>query len=379
MAGRSSSANSDESPRLRRNGVNCVAVDAATRAPTSPDEPRAARREFIPDEESAMKIFNLRTAALIAALVGYGGIASAAVHAPANSTISNVANVNFDVGGTPQPTETSNTDTITVDELVDVDVTRQSATPLVVLSPATDQTHLFRVTSLGNGSEQFNLTGNLAVGGNDFNPTGLELYIDDGDGIFEPGTDDGLAVTSVTLAAETFEDVWFSVDIPAALVDNDLGNVELTATSNAGTGAPGSEIGGAGDGGTGLVFGPSQGDDVDTAAYQVSNIAFTVTKSSVVVDPFAGSQPVPGATITYTITVTTTGTASATNVVIDDDIPANTTFVSGSVTFNTVVQSNGSGDDTCDFNVNNPGGIYCDVGTLTGVTSTTVTFQVTIN
>lgn len=326
-----------------------------------------------------MKTFNMRTAAVVAALLCYGGIASAAVHAPANSTITNTANVNFDVGGTPQPTETSNIDTITVDELVDVDVTRQSATPLVVLSPATDQTHLFRVTSLGNGSEQFDLTGNLAVGGDDFDPTGLEMYIDDGDGLFEPGADDGLAITSVTLPAESFEDVWFSVDIPGALADNDTGDVSLTATSSNGTGIAGSELAGLGDGGTGLVFGPSQGDDIDTATYQVSNIAFTVTKSSVVVDPFAGSQPIPGATITYTITVSTTGTATATSVVIDDDIPANTTFVSPSVTYNTVGQSNALDGDFCDFNVSNPGGIYCAVGALTGVTTTTVTFQVTIN
>ena len=326
-----------------------------------------------------MKIFNLRTAAVVVALLGYGGTASAAVLTPANTAISNTASVNFNVGGTPQPAVNSNTDTITVDELVDVDVTRQSATPLVVLSPATDQTHLFRVTSLGNGSEQFNLAGNLSLGGDQFNPTGLELYVDDGDGIFEPGADDGLAVVSVTLAAESFEDIWFSVDIPGPLADNALGNVDLTATSSFGTGAPGSEQAGNGDGGTGLVFGPSSGDDVDTASYQVSNIAFTVTKSSVVLDPFAGSQPVPGATITYTITVSTTGTATATSVVINDDIPANTTFVSASVTYNTVGQSNALDGDFCDFNISNAGGIYCAVGTLIGITTTTVTFQVTIN
>jgi uncharacterized repeat protein (TIGR01451 family) len=45
----------------------------------------------------------------------------------------------------------------------------------------------------------------------------------------------------------------------------------------------------------------------------------------------AGDQP-PGATLTYTVVVSNTGDGDATDVVISDDVPANTSYVAGSVT-----------------------------------------------
>ena len=239
-----------------------------------------------------MNLNSLKQMALVAITLAYGGIALAAVHAPANSSISNTATVDFEVGGNPQPPEDSNTITITVDELVDVDVTRQSANPVSTLSPATDQPIRFTVANLGNGSEQFDLTGNLAAGP-DFLPTNLEFYIDDGDNVFEPGADDGAAVTSITLAGEVTGTVWFVTDIPAALTDGDIGNITMTATANTGTGAPGDVLAGLGTGGVDVVIGNSGGDDSDVGGYQVNDITFTVTKSSVVLNQFgdAGSGP----------------------------------------------------------------------------------------
>lgn len=328
-----------------------------------------------------MKTPTTRALAFVAAALAYGGLASAAVHAPANTSISNTATVNFTVGATTN-SQNSNTDTFTVDELADVDVTRQSPALVTTLSPATAQAILFRVTNLGNGSEQFNLGGSTTLGADQFNTSNLVFYIDDGDGIFEPGAGDGAVVTSITLAAETFGDVWFVSDVPGGQADGDVANINLTATSSHGVGAPGSEQAGNGDGGVGLVFGNSGGDDVDTGAYQVANLTVNFTKSSSISDQFGGSQPVPGATITYTITVTTAGTATATAVNVQDDVPTNTTYVGGSIKVNTVAKTDANDAEAapaCDFNVNNPGGIYCLLGTLTGATNNTVTFQVTIN
>lgn len=338
---------------------------------------------------------NRKTYQLLAfagALLAYGGIASAGTpHAAAGSTISNTASVAFDVGGNPQTPAASNTVNIQVDELLDVDVALQSANPISTLSPATDQPIRYTVTNLGNGSEQFDLTGNLAVGGDQFDPTNLEFYIDDGDNVFEPGAGDGAAVTSITLAGEAIGTVWLAVDIPAALADGDLGNVTMTATSVTAAGVPtsgtaltaGAVYAGGGTGGSDAVIGTSGGTNTDVGGYQVANISFTVTKSSTVVNhPTFGTNPVPGATITYTIVVDTAGSGTATNVVVTDDAPANTTYVAASMTVNTVAKTDandGEAAPACNFNVTNPGGIHCALGTLTGVTNNTVTFQVTIN
>jgi uncharacterized repeat protein (TIGR01451 family) len=323
----------------------------------------------------------IRALTFAVALLGYGGIASAAVHAPANSTISNTATVDYDVGGNAQPTITSNTEDILVDELIDVDTALQSASPVAVLTGALNQAIRFRVTNLGNGSEQFNLSANLTLGGDQFDPTGAEFYIDDGDGIFEPGAGDGAVVTSITLAGETFGDVWLSADIPAALADGDLGDVSVTATSDTGTGVAGFVFVGDGTGGVDAVMGNSGGDDVDTAAYQITDVSIVVTKSSSVLDQFATNQPIPGATITYTITVTSSGSGTATNVSVQDDFPANTTYVANSITVNTIAKTDAVDAEAapaCDTTTN-AGGIYCLLGTITGVTNNTVTFQVTIN
>lgn len=318
---------------------------------------------------------------LTAAALAWGAIASAAVHAPANSAISNTASVTFTVGGSTN-SQNSNTDTLTVDELVDVAVTRQSAAQVTTLTPATVQPIRFRVTNLGNGSEQYDLTGTTTLGGDQFDTSNLVFYIDDGDGIFEPGAGDGAVVTSVTLAAETFGDVWFASDMPGSLVDGDIASINMTATSSNGTGVAGTEQVGNGDGGSDLVFGTSGGDDIDVGAYLVANITFLVVKTSTVLDPFGGAQPVPGAVITYTLTVTTAGTATATAVNVQDDFPANTTYVLGSITVNTVAKTDANDAEAapnCDSNITNIGGIYCLLGTLTGATTNTVTFRVTIN
>lgn len=326
-----------------------------------------------------MKNLNLRPMALTAAALAWSGLAAAAVHAPANSTISNTAAVTYTVGGNTTSTN-SNTDSVTVDELADVDVTRQSANPVTALTPATAQPIRFRVTNLGNGSEQFDLTGNTALGGDQFDTSNLVFYVDDGDGIFEPGAGDGAVVTSITLAAESFGDVWFVSDVPGSRADGDLANINMTATSNHGTGVAGSSQAGNGDGGSDLVFGASGGDDTDVGGYLIANITFTVVKTSVINDPFGGNQPVPGATITYTITVTTAGSATATSVNIQDDIPANTTYVLTTTNLNGgAAETDGVDADACDYNTTNVGGIYCLIGTVTGVTSNTVTFDVTIN
>ncbi|HEY8121904.1 MAG TPA: hypothetical protein VII78_11350, partial [Myxococcota bacterium] len=104
--------------------------------------------------------------------------------------------------------------------------------------------------------------------------------------------------------------------------------------------------------------------------------------SSVVLDPFGGTQPIPGATITYTLIVTATGVGFANTTVLTDAIPANTTYVAGSMTRNAAALTDASDSpvDESDFGVTTAGAITVGLGNLpAGGPPETITFQATIN
>ena len=83
-------------------------------------------------------------------------------------------------------------------------------------------------------------------------------------------------------------------------------------------------------------------DNSESAAdqYHIRSAALTLTKTAAVIsDPFNGTgtdrKAIPGAVIEYTIVVTNNSTTTAADAVtVTDNIPANTTFLPGSITLN---------------------------------------------
>jgi uncharacterized repeat protein (TIGR01451 family) len=305
-----------------------------------------------------------------------------AVGTPVGTVIENTATVTFDLAGS-QLTLDSNTTTVTVVEMIDVDATVQSAQVLVAAND-TNQAILFRVTNTGNGTETFQLAIDSALGGDDFDPVPAvpPIYFDtDGSGDFNagdiaytPGTNDPV------LAADAAVDVFLVNDIPGGLANGASALSQLTATSLTGTGAPGTVFAGQGDGGVDAVIGTSGGEDLDTGEYLVSDVQVNVIKAQVVADPFGGTQPIPGATITYTITVEVLGTGTATASVVRDLIPTFTTYVPASITLNAVSLTDAIDADAGEFDTSGAPTVVVRIGDLTAVAGIqTVVFQVTID
>lgn len=295
----------------------------------------------------------------------------------AGSTISNTASASFDNGAGTQ-TINSNTVNLRVDELLDVTVASNNPSDVATTPGGTNQLLTFTVTNTGNGQEAFGLSTIANVGGDNYDPTITGIYIDNGDGIFDPATDTLYTAGSndPVLNPDQSARIFVVATTPGTVADNDRGIVTLVAAAKTGTGAPGTTFAGQGQGGGDAVVGSTGADGQDNGAYKVSAATVTLVKSAVVADPFGGSEPVPGATITYTITATVAGTGSVGGLAITDNIPADTSYVTGSITLGGAPLSDASDADAGDYNGTR---IRVQLGTVAGGQTRTVTFKTKID
>ncbi len=298
----------------------------------------------------------------------------------AGTTISNTATATYtDPGGNPQTTP-SNQVNVVVDELLDVTVTQANPGDVPVAPGSTNRVLAFTVTNTGNGSEAFRLTTNAALGGDQFNPTVTSIVIDNGDGVYDPLTDTVYTpgVNDPVLLQDASIRIFVLSTIPGSLADLDRGLVSLTAraTTITGSNTPGTVYPGAGTGPSDAVVGLTTGTAVDQAAYVVQTASVTFTKSAVVLNQFGNPDPIPGAIITYTLVANVTGTGTLTNLTINDPVPVNTAYQSGTLT----LQSSGLSDlADADAGEVASGNITVRLGTVSGGTTRTVTFKVKIN
>jgi uncharacterized repeat protein (TIGR01451 family) len=324
-----------------------------------------------------------RQALRIACLAVTLGVAPAfAAGTPAGTVISNTASVSFDLDGSAVSLD-SNTVTVTVEERIDVVTTLRS--PQIVVAPGdTAQAALFTVTNTGNGTETFALSVDSALIGDDFNPDPAvpAIYFDTdasgdfnvGDEAYQPGVNDP------ALAADASIDVFIVNDIPGTAVNGQRGLSQLTATSQTGTGSPGDVFAGQGDNGVDAVIGTTGGEGSDVAEYLVSDVQISIQKAQLVADPFGGTEPVPGATITYTVTVEVTSTGTATASTLRDPIPELTTFVPDSITLNGNAISDAADTDEGEIDDAGAPTVVVRLGDLTLADGQqTVTFSVTID
>ena len=300
----------------------------------------------------------------------------------AGTNILNRAQVSYTLAGVAE-SATSNATTLVVAEVLDLNVTLQSAT-VTVSAGDTNRTLLFRLTNTGNGSEAFPLAVDNLVAGDDFDPLGASTAVffdtdasgdlSPADLAYSPGINDP------ALAPDTAVAVLLVNDIPAGLADGVIGRSRLLARAATGTGTPGTSFAGLGSSGTDAVVGANGGQASALGEYQVSEVNVTLTKSATVVGNSGTADPVPGARITYQIIVNVSGSAAASGLVFTDAIPAGTSFTAGSLQLNGVTLTDAADADGGEFQGGASPAVRVALGDLTQAAGAqTVVFTVTIN
>ena len=308
-------------------------------------------------------------AALITTPAHAGGV-------KAGTLIENTASATYD-GGAGPVTIPSNTITVKVDELLDVTVTSRDSGPVSAAPGSAVLT--FELTNTGNGPEAYTLTANPAVAGNDFDTTVNGIAVDtNGNGVYDPGVDQMLTgpATTAAIAADASLTVFVLVTIPGGVADGDQSDVSLLAEAVTGTGAPGTAFAGQGAGGGNAIVGSTGANATATGSLSVGITDVDLIKSATVRDPFGGTGIVPGATITYAIRAEVKGSGSVSDLVVTDAAPADTTYVAGSLKLDGATLTDAA---DADAGRSNTSGISVDLGTVSGGSSRTVTFQVTID
>jgi uncharacterized repeat protein (TIGR01451 family) len=320
------------------------------------------------------------------------------------STITNTATLNYKVATVSQTAITAS-NSITVDRKVNLTVAEVGSSTTSVVPGQVEAVTTFTVTNNSNATIDIGLAASQLSGGtapfaggtDNFDVTSVTLYVDtNGDGSYTSGTD--TAVTYLDeLAADATRTVFVVASVPIGQVNDDIAAVVLTGTAKesgtAGTqGATITATAGANTAGVDTVLADAAGSDdavydgTHSARddYKVAAPVLTVAKiSRVIDDPVNGtSNPkmIPGATVEYCITVANSSTgATATNMVITDALPSQTTYVSsfGVYEGGSVASSVCSGGtSTGSFG---SGTVTGNLGSLAASATKTVYFRVTIN
>lgn len=341
---------------------------------------------------------------------------------PANTLIQNTATASYSVGSVPQGTVTSNTAEFRVDRKIDFLLEEVDNAPTATSPGQNGVITTFRLTNIGNDTQDFQFTPANVTGGDLFSVNDTEdvtnfsvVVDDDGDGFPSAGDltyIDELPFDPTGGANQIL--VFVLADMPNAVADGSGAIVSLTATAHDG-GADGVEGAAASDdsadadlpGTVQNVFANASGGGAEAAqdVYAVASASLVATKSSTVIsDPFSSSNPkaVPGAVVQYEVTVTNSGASDATNVGVVDTLDGNLTIEPGGLGgFDADVLQGGSPVLNCSLDDSDSDGDGCGVfpvgsdsevriipatgvtldGTAGGGTDTAATFrfQVTIN
>lgn len=317
---------------------------------------------------------------------------------PSGTTISNLATATYVIGTDPPSTAASNTVSFLVDQKVNLLIAEASGSATSVNIGQTGAVTTFSVTNLGNDPQGFNLSAALASGNpapgaippfttNDFSATGLQVFVDsNANGVYDAGVDTATSIP--TLAAGVSQKVFIVGNIPVTVLNGQQSVVSLTATAVVPTTmAALVATAGPNTAAVDVVFADNAGVAVGDiardakhsayAAYLVSGVNVAVTKSvASVIDPNGTAILMPGSVMTYQIAVALTGSGTATNLVITDPLPAETTYVPNSIIVGGIAKTDAADADNAQFSANT---VSVSLGNVASPANIVITFRATIN
>ena len=314
--------------------------------------------------------------------------AAMAAGAPAGSVISNSIALSYTIDGRPA-TINSNTASFTVAELINVTLVIQDVAPVAANSPDLSRALTAVLTNTGNGSEAFRLLRDNAISGDQFDPINAAIgaiYLENGlepgfqatgpnaDTLYIPGSNDP------SLAADASLVVYLVSDIPSGVATGGEGKVNVSAnslTQGASGATPGTVLPGLGTNGVDAVVGTSRATATTTGSYVVSGVSVVVAKSVVLVlDPRGGDLIMPGTVLTYRVVLSVSGNGTAANLALDDPLPAELSYVPGSITVNGVTRTDATDTDNADFTANT---VNVRFGNTPSPATFTVEFRAKVN
>lgn len=287
----------------------------------------------------------------------------AVVLTEAGTAVNNTASLAYKVSGADQ-SPVSGSASFLVDRKVAVTVTFDGgATPVAVVPGQAQVALKFTVTNLSNDVLDYVLTAANAAtstavpGGADTKDiaSAFTYYEDtDNDGVFNSLNDTVITGGRITNLPRAVDDalpgtnakvVFVVADIPAqpTVVDTDILGVSLSAKAyHVSGGAAVTNDNSADDNNAvqnvladaaGAIDNASEGDHSAYGAYQVETVELTLTKSVTTVwDPINNTtnpKAIPGAVMEYCLLINNpAGGQTASNLVVTDAIPANTTYYS---------------------------------------------------
>lgn len=309
----------------------------------------------------------------------------------AGVTISSVAIVSYNIGPLAVASVASAQATFQVDELIQPTLTWQDASSVAVNSPGTNDVLTFLLTNSGNGQEAFRLTrtnGPLPLPAGNYTPldgsigpiflenglmAGFQASGPNADAVYVSGMNDP------DLAPNASQLIYVISDTPT-LASNTQGEVRLAAASltagAAGT-VPGTVLAGLGQGGVFAVVGTGSAQASATGSYITNGLGLAVAKTvASIADPAGTAVPMPGAVLTYRIVATLSGTGTAANLVINDPLPAEVSYVAGSIKVDGIAKTDAMDADNAQFT---PNTISVSLGDVAAPANVVITFRASIN